>query len=72
MKSTAAVVVGAASLLALVLTACPGAKVPSGPPPEYEVPPPPSWVRDAGDPTPAPPVLNPVPPDDAGANKPGA
>lgn len=49
-----------------LLTACPGPKVPSGPPPEYEIPPPPSWMNDGGAPTPAPPVLHPVPPDDAG------
>jgi hypothetical protein len=49
------------------LTACPGPKFPSGPPPEYEEPPAPSWMRDAGTPIPAPPVLKPVAPDDAGA-----
>jgi hypothetical protein len=34
--------------LAVALVACPGPKVPKGPPPEYEDPPAPSWI-DAGD-----------------------
>ncbi len=33
--------------LPVALAACPGPKMPSGPPPEYEQPPPPSWLGDA-------------------------
>ncbi len=41
--------VATATLLsATALLACPGPKVPKGPPPEYESPPPPSWLGDAG------------------------
>ncbi|MBX3189938.1 MAG: hypothetical protein KF819_23125 [Labilithrix sp.] len=37
-----------------VLAACPTPQLPKGPPPEYEDPPPPSWLAEAGaDVTPA-------------------
>jgi hypothetical protein len=66
-KIAFAVGTGAGIALLLNLAACPGPKTPSGPPPEYEEPPAPSWLRDAGQPEPAPPVQKPVPGDDAGA-----
>ena len=34
--------------LAFTLAACPTPQLPKGPPPEYEEPPAPSWLRDAG------------------------
>jgi hypothetical protein len=56
------------------VTACSGAhKQPTGPAPEYEDPPPPSWLKDGGaapppapaalpiDPVPTPPAATPIP-----------
>jgi hypothetical protein len=34
---------------ALVLAACPAPKTPTGPPPEYEDPPAPSWLEGGAD-----------------------
>jgi hypothetical protein len=51
------------------LLGCPSPKMPTGAAPEYEEPAAPTWLKDASAapmPTPAPPVLKPVPPDDAG------
>lgn len=36
---------GLASVLLLGLAGCPAPKLPSGPPPEYEDPPAPSWLE---------------------------
>lgn len=38
------------AFLALASSACPKPKMPSGPPPEYEEPPAPPWLTDAGSP----------------------
>jgi hypothetical protein len=45
------------------LVACPGPKMPTGPAPEYEDPPAPSWLKDAAVEPPAPPpgILDPAP-----------
>lgn len=70
MRRSITVIIAALGSLSL-LTACPGRpQMPSGPAPEYEDPPPPSWLNDAGTepsaPAPEPPSAPPSEPADGG------
>ena len=49
----------ASLLLCSVLTACPSPKMPTGPSPEYEDPPKPSWLEAGAQPA-APPAVVPI------------
>ncbi len=70
MTKALSIVVATSAMWSLLISACPGAKMPTGPSPEYEQPPAPSWLEagsaSAAPPTTAAPTIAPAPAPAAG------